>query len=747
MPIALGSGRAIFRGPWLTAAFVVGLMALSIAFLLATGVSLRSSLGIVLVVSYQALGGAVIWRRLRSRSTLLELLGVGLALGTAFSVIAGLLVRVVFDASWGWLLPTAVVLVVAFVGRLRGIRRAGGEGSAPVDQASVIALVVAAIVGAASLVGNIRHYPLSWEGLWGGYHPDMPFFEALSTSLARFGPFDSIFLPGAEVRYHWLTYAWSGQVSEAVGAEGFVMLTRGLQLVAVLASSLLVIAWTRRLTHRLLTPTLAALLLLIGGYVGVTYGGILNFDSPSQSMGVVWLLAASLALIEFVKLTERISRMRKWCSLALIGVLGFATTGGKISAAVPALLGAALMSGIGIAIHADWTKRALQGMLALFAGSILAYILIISGANGGGGLVLGALIDRTSSQQGINPAEGPVGVILGTGILVIAVGLRWTGLLWLGSSRENWRRPDISFAFGMAFAALSAMALFNGFNEIWFAAAASAPLAVFTAEGFESALDRLVAVGKKSPRGLVSGAICCSLVIFAIVWQIWLTGPAGGSYWRQTWRWAGPLAAILLSAILGRAVVRMSGAPKSKRNLLAAMTILLVLVAVPGRLLGVGSGMVGVPPGFREDQFSFGSGNVVKGNDTLLIGNIPSGFMAAGKWLREHSSTADLLATNLTFGPLVPAVAGIRTYASAIQYQVPYGRPSAQTELLRHDAEVWDFIQGPSSAAIKPLCEAGVDWIWVEPSESKVRDWLPYATTAFANSDAIILKVSPTACN
>jgi hypothetical protein len=121
--------------------------------------------------------------------------------------------------------------------------------------------------------------------------------------------------------------------------------------------------------------------------------------------------------------------------------------------------------------------------------------------------------------------------------------------------------------------------------------------------------------------------------------------------------------------------------------------------------------------------------------------------VTAGKWLRENSSPSDLLATNLTFGPLVPAVTGIRTYASAIQYQIPYGRPSAEPEILRHDAEVWDFIQRPSAATIRPLCDAGVDWIWVEPSESMIRDWLPYATTAFTNNDAIILKVSQTACS
>jgi hypothetical protein len=742
MSIAQESDRATVRHVWHTVGFAVGLMVLSFAFLFATGVSLRSSVGIVIVVSFQAVGGAAIWHRLRAEAGLLELVGMGLALGTATSVIAGLLARVVFDASWGWLLPSAIVLVSALISRLRGVRATVASTGHVVDRASLLALAVAAVVGAASLVGNIRNYPLSWEGLWGGYHPDMPFFEALSTSMARFGPSDSIFLPGAEFRYHWLVYAWSGQVSEAVGAEGFVMLTRGLQLVAVLASSLLVIAWVRRLTYRLLTPTLAALLLLAGGYVGVTYGGILNFDSPSQSMGVVWLLATSLALIAFVERTGSSSKGAPLAWLFVIAVLGFATTGGKISAAAPALAGAALMTGVGLAIHAPWAKRALHGSLALFAGAVLAYVLIISGANGGGGLALGALIDRTSSQQGINPIEGPVGVILGTGILVVAVALRWTGLFWLGSIRENRIRPDVIFACGLAIAGLAAIILFNGFNEIWFAAAASAPLAVFTAEGFESALDRLVMRGRRSPRALVGAAVVLAVVIFAVVWEIWLSGPAGGSYWRQTWRWTGPFVAVLLALVFGWLIARWCGVPRDRRSVLAAVTLVLILVAVPGRLLGIGSGQVGMPPGLRDDQFSFGNGQVVKGNDTLLIGEIPAGFMVAGKWVRDNAFSSDLLATNLTFGPLVPSLTGIRTYASAIQYQSPYGRPSATPQLLAHDEEVWTFINAPSTSSLAPLCDAAVRWVWVYLPSAKVRDWEPFATMEFANEETMILKTN-----
>ncbi|MFM8154872.1 MAG: hypothetical protein ACKOAF_02170 [Actinomycetes bacterium] len=731
---------------WPRATLPLVVATFSAIFLVANGVTIRTVVGVMLAVSFQALGGALVWRKLRPSADLLESSGMGIALGTGLSVISGLLIRVLFDAAWGWLVPSVAVLISWLAGRLRAKRASRASRTPTLDRATLIALVVGAVVGVTSLVGNIRHYPLVWRGTWSGYHTDMPFFEALSTSLAKFGPLDSIFLPGAEVRYHWLVYAWSGQVSQAVGAEGFVMLTRGLQVTAVLASSLLVVSWTRRLTRRMLTPTLAVLLLLTGGYIGVTYGGILNFDSPSQSMGVAWLLAASLALMEFVRSSEERSRRAQVAWLSVIAALGFITTGGKISAAAPLLVGAVLMTGFGLLMRADWRRRALQGTVALCCGSLLAYVLIISGANGGGGLALGALIDRTSSQQGINPIEGTLGIILGTCILVLAVAMRWSGLFWLATRGESRSRPDVIFALGMAVTGLGAIILFNGFNEIWFAAAASAPLAVFTAEGFESALDRLTEVGRRSLRSVLVAAIVAAVVIFAIVWIVWATGPSGGSYWRGTWRWSGPIVAFLLGIAAGWTISRFAGSPYSRTRVLAATTLVLVLVALPSRLLGIGTGQVGVPAGLRPDLFSMGIAPTVRGHDELLISDIPWGYMEAAAWLRGHASATDVVATNLTFGPLIPAITGLQTFVSGIQYQAPYGRPAAAAEVLKRDDEIWKFVNSPSAETLAPLCASGVTWIWVNPEAASLTSWLPYATVAFTNADATILGLAPENC-
>jgi hypothetical protein len=81
-----------------------------------------------------------------------------------------------------------------------------------------------------------------------------------------------------------------------------------------------------------------------------------------------------------------------------------------------------------------------------------------------------------------------------------------------------------------------------------------------------------------------------------------------------------------------------------------------------------------------------------------------------------------------------------------MQYQGPYGRPPDTQVLLKRENEMWDFIDSPSASTAQPLCDAGVEWLWVDPSNTEVRDWAPYATVAFANDDAIILRWDSSAC-
>jgi hypothetical protein len=86
---------------------------------------------------------------------------------------------------------------------------------------------------------------------------------------------------------------------------------------------------------------LAVALITSGGYVGASYGILLNFDSPSQALTTVWLLALAFAITEY--LDGSLDRRSLW----VIGGLGVACTGGKASAAI-VMIGAVGVSGDGI---------------------------------------------------------------------------------------------------------------------------------------------------------------------------------------------------------------------------------------------------------------------------------------------------------------------------------------------------------------------------------------------------------------
>ncbi|MCX6432178.1 MAG: hypothetical protein NTX29_05140, partial [Actinobacteria bacterium] len=231
----------------------------------------------LIVVAVQTATGAVWWRLARGTSVrVLEVLGMGLALGTAAATMSGLLLFSVLPVRIAWAVPSIVTAIA--LPWVWARHRAVLTSMRPTRWApALVALVIGGAAGLGSIAINLRNYPLAADSPTTTYHPDMLFFEALSTSLARLGPSDSILMAGAELRYHWFTYAWSGQLAATVGAEPFVVLTRVLPVVSLIGTLLIAIAWTQRMTRGRWAPTLAVVLLVAGGYVGATYGTILHF--------------------------------------------------------------------------------------------------------------------------------------------------------------------------------------------------------------------------------------------------------------------------------------------------------------------------------------------------------------------------------------------------------------------------------------------------------------------------------------
>lgn len=675
------------------------------------------------LVLLQAAAGAVWWRLIQRHRAppVLEVIGMGLALGTAGGMLAGLFL------PW-WVFPAASFGV--WIALNRGLTPP--TPLAPLQRPDVLALASALVAGFGALVITLRTYPLEWSGTWSSYHGDMPFFEAVAASVARLGPTASIFMDGAELRYHSLGYGWAGQLTVATDAAPFVSLTRLLPAVTLIMAVSIAAVWTRQLTRVWWAPTLAALLLVTGGFVGATFGVILNFDSPSQALTSGWLLAFSLAVMTALR-----ERGFAWF-LPVIAALTIALTGGKISTGAVALIGVASVFFVAVVRGQPWWRRTLVILLVGASCALLTYVWLLSGSANAGGLDVFSLLDRASSVQSLNPVITPRGVVAGIFILIIAVLPRWFGLFWLMSDSETRWRPETAFGLGLAVAGVATLVLLSGgFNDLWFAVAASAPLCVLSAFGIARAstwlgphLNRriLVAVG--------GGAL-----IAVVVTGLWLTGSTGVI--GNGWRWASPIVAWLLAGVIGL-LLATSRQGSRLRVSFAFVAIIVVTMAIPSRILFAAAAPLG------QGATDTWSGALLSSQDDYVpiidkdrARSIASDELRAGAWLRANATGLDLVATNRTGSSLVPALTRLPTYLSDLRLQAPYGRKADVREALARETDSWAFIDSPTRETFAPLCSAGVRWLWIDPRLSSASNWEPFGRIVLQSQNVTIVELRP----
>lgn len=704
---------------------------------LLTGVSAGISALMAFIVASQWWAGTWIWTRVRPLSSSWEQLGVGLALGTTLSTFTGLVVTAFVGTPWGWSAAPLIVVTIAVVRRTLWDKSAPSTG----DSAGALALSAGILAGVGSILWAIRSYPLG-DGNWSRYHPDMMFFEALGNSLASLGPLGSIFTPDSYVRYHWLVYAWSGQIQNSIGAEPFVVLTRLLPVVALIGAVLVTVAWIRSLTEQFGAALLAVALVVLGGFVGAAYGTVLNFDSPSLAFTIM-SLSAALMIGGRLTLPGDIPRKSLIGELLVLAVLIAMVSGGKVSSAAVALAGLGLLWIISL-FHRGFDRRRTTAVFVVGSlSSVITFVAVAAGSADPGGLRLGDLLDRSSSVQGLNPFPGSLGILLGTGALALAVLFRGIGVVWLFTSPRLRSEPWAWLGLGLLIASVAPILLISGgFNEVWFAVAAAGPLSVLSAYGVMKAWESAPAHHSRRAWGL---AIAGAVVVSVLVVGLWSTGPSGGNVWTSTFRWAGPLVGLLGAILVGGIVATVRS--RHVQGLVAWSAwsvIVLVLISLSGRVLTL-VGPLGDQPGMRSDMFT-PSVRFVETIDRATPDEEGSDLLAAAAWLRANSAQGDLVVTNITLWPTVTAVVNRPTLASNVWYQAPYGPAGRIPELLQREELSWQFISDPDDITAAGLCEFPVRWLVVNSEKTDASSWDPWATGVFSSGPISVLEWNSAAC-
>ena len=551
-------------------------------------------------------------------------------------------------------------------------------------------------------------------------------------------------MEGGALRYHWFTYAWSGELAQIAHAEPFLVLTRVLPVVSLVGVSLLAISWAARLTHVRWVPLLSGLLVVSGGYSGALYGTILNFDSPSQSFTTMWLLAFAIAYLTAVQ------GCRYWLvSLITTAALAAALTGGKVSHAVVAVGGVVLITTVLIVRRDSRWRRAVVVTGVTGVSMLITYALVLYGVAVNRNLTEAVAV-KASTWQGLDPFVGQLGILLGTLALLAAIGARLAGMMW---SRKRGERLPLDWWFalgGITLGIVAIVMLREGINELWFILAASAPASVISARGV--GLGAAWLHEHQAHRTTLHRAAPVLIAVPASV--VCLVLSLNWPQHQSILNWLSPVSIWVLTPLISIPVAMFA----FRRGQIIRACVALTICALPltsiltrpetlwtsQRKVTTEIGAI-TPDGSGHKNESIGS-TLSRAQPVVMAG--AQAFSAqrdAATWVDSNVPRNAVLATTNPVSALVPALTGRQMFVAGNTYQVGLGAASDIDTVFARSAASLAFTAGPDRHALDLLCSAGGRWIWATSTVSP--SWNGLADVVFLNDQVSILKLRPEACS
>ena len=236
-----------------------------------------------------------------------------------FETVAWIVIASLMGISGEWVWPFPFAMLATLLLLIRKLKKVNNS----IYDRSAIGIL--AITGVVTLVTR--------PSIWWITQTDTHFYQAISTSVAKWGFRDSILTSGYSLKYHWFPYAWTGMVSRISDAPDWVVLTRVGPLVATLC--IIALVWT--ITLRLVENRNAAIVGVFVFAASPVFGdwslsiNLAMFGSYSQHFATIWLLPIVLWMIDVARGALRAPSVL--VSIFLVGLVG-----GKVSHAAVALV-------------------------------------------------------------------------------------------------------------------------------------------------------------------------------------------------------------------------------------------------------------------------------------------------------------------------------------------------------------------------------------------------------------------------
>ena len=694
-----------------------------------SGVSLGSSLLLSLAIIVQLIPGALLWCWMSRdrRITSVEILGMGLAIGTLLALLSSQLFRDTPFGRFGWAIPFLVSAPVLTWQKFRGKNSEASWTSDLTIQQIMMNLFPAIFFGIIQLSVWWSWHPLKWQGWW-KYHLDVPYFESYSNSLTLLGTTHSLMDPTLDTRYHWFAYAWVGSLTNFFNIDPFVVLTRLLPIVAMTMGAMVAYSWAQSMSIKKWTPALAALIVVVGP--GLSVGSFVMLRSPSSAMSVGWSLAFSLLLFKIIS-----GEAKGPITYLVFVLLSVGIVGGKATNTV--IVGIAIFSLLVTSFSQvrETRKRIWQsGVFSIFVLILTFKLLIVASAG--------------------EPRLG-FGLFLGWPGLFLTILPTTIGILGLIQNRKSIYNPLLVYAASMIVIG-SLLSLFTHDRagaQLYFLVHAGSICIVPSLIGFERFLYRekevdILNLLKRTGKQL--RLILSLMVVIAGVttFTVWILFENSTSTLGNLGRTLAPVPLWILCALatlaLGRLYLPQLGFNKKKLDLLLVTLISATCVSSgAGTLYSIFSGPL----------YSGSSGIVSYGQSTKSDpGSISYNYVLAGKWVQEHIEPKGVFFTNRQCIEIESAMTncdGLWFYASAMsrrQFLIEgnaysFKSPLKSSVRLKNQQLSIRFSLNPNEKDWQSLWAKGVRWGWIDRKASSRTDWGKYAQEVFANSDIAVIKL------